>query len=476
MVLTANSPSTGDQAWDREYVYGPDYVDEFVAEVAPGATGDAVMYVTQDANANVVGLYDDQGALATQYTYTPYGRLAAAEDFNAPFDNRIGHQGLFYDRFEFSTTATPPGDPVNGPMLVPDLTYQQQVSQAEQRDPAGLYYNRNRYYSPELGRFTQNDPNGTGLPALSVLGAPGLPLGVWVDTFRLLSLYGDGLSLYAYLGGNPIHRRDPSGLGYSAMEDAIDEAIGEIIADHAAVVGTLNAVADTGVNVAKFIGQQAVSFLPGADVVQLGAKLFNGEDVTLGDFLFAGLDLAGIGIFADIAAKTVKAFRRADKASDSLNLARRACNCFVAGTLVDTPGGSVPIEQLDVGDVVYTRHESDPPDCAASSTVQQAECPDDIITADSVQRRVGRVTRIFRNLAPAILWLTLADGTVLGTTPGHEVWTHEDGWTFAGQLELGDTFTDHAGRPVALAAIEIDSTPTTVDQKHHGLRKQASVA
>ena len=50
-------------------------------------------------------------------------------------------------------------------------------------DATGLVYYRARYYAPELGRFTQPDPVGLA----------------------------GGINRYAYVGGNPIDFRDPSG-------------------------------------------------------------------------------------------------------------------------------------------------------------------------------------------------------------------------------------------------------------------------
>jgi RHS repeat-associated protein len=52
----------------------------------------------------------------------------------------------------------------------------------------GLYDLRNRFYSPDVGRFLQPDP-----------------VGFW----------GDPSNIYRYVGNNPINRSDPSGLGTS---------------------------------------------------------------------------------------------------------------------------------------------------------------------------------------------------------------------------------------------------------------------
>ena len=65
----------------REYVWGPDYVDEVVCQVDEGGTGVPPVrytYYLQDANYNLTGVVADSGTVATQYQYTPYGQRAGS--------------------------------------------------------------------------------------------------------------------------------------------------------------------------------------------------------------------------------------------------------------------------------------------------------------------------------------------------------------------------------------------------------------
>ncbi len=101
-------------------------MDEVVAEVdiSPGSGAahgaDRPAWVIQDANYNLVALIDDSGAMLHQYTWDPYGQPVQIDRYDTgssgapqPFENRIGHQGLFFDRFDGSV----------GNVLLPQLAY-----------------------------------------------------------------------------------------------------------------------------------------------------------------------------------------------------------------------------------------------------------------------------------------------------------------------------------------------------------------
>ena len=101
-------------------------------------------YVLRDANNNVVALTDANQQIVTQYRYEPYGAttLVGAADLNP------------------------------------------QQYTGRENDAAGLYYYRNRYYNPSIGRFISEDPIG----------------------------YASGqTNEYAYVGGNPVQFTDPTG-------------------------------------------------------------------------------------------------------------------------------------------------------------------------------------------------------------------------------------------------------------------------
>ena len=62
-----------------------------------------------------------------------------------------------------------------------------------------IQYNRNRYYDYYSGRWLTHDP-------LGITPNPQKP-----NKFDVVTQYNDGLSLYEYVGSNPVHYIDPTG-------------------------------------------------------------------------------------------------------------------------------------------------------------------------------------------------------------------------------------------------------------------------
>lgn len=121
----------------------------------------------------------------------PYGTAASAGK-----ELRVGHKGLFFDRFDAGIS-----DPVTGaetPRLWPGARH------------SG--YARNRTLHCNFGRWNQPDPNMTGLPVQASLAYHGNGLRAVVQGFDLRGHYGDGTNIYTYLGNAPWTRSDPQGL------------------------------------------------------------------------------------------------------------------------------------------------------------------------------------------------------------------------------------------------------------------------
>jgi RHS repeat-associated protein len=143
----------------RQYVYGGRYIDEVLLfdkdDDSDGychESGTDLRYVyCQDANFNVVAVTDDGGVIVEQVWYEAYGTPR-----------------WYYSSQEQTASS------VNNPYL-----FQGRRLDTE----SGLYYFRNRYYSPTHGRFLQQDPKG----------------------------YTDSFNLYEAFGSQPLNTVDPTG-------------------------------------------------------------------------------------------------------------------------------------------------------------------------------------------------------------------------------------------------------------------------
>jgi RHS repeat-associated protein len=115
-------------------------LDEIYAQITPSGT---TSYL-RDGENSTVALTDGNAAITSNYEYSPYGDTSGSGTSNTTLE--------FTGR--------------------------------ENDGATGLYYYRNRYYSPQLARFISEDPIGLG----------------------------GGTNFYAYANGNPINLIDPLGL------------------------------------------------------------------------------------------------------------------------------------------------------------------------------------------------------------------------------------------------------------------------
>ncbi len=106
-------------------------------------------------------------------------------------------------------------------------------------------------------------------------------------------------------------------------------------------------------------------------------------------------------------------------------------SCFAAGTLVQTPSGNVPIEQLRVGDAVYAFDEA-----------RQV-------------RAVSKVTRTFVHDDKEVRTLHLADGQVIAVTDEHPFYLPEVGAYVRADRLQADQDLLHVGDSAELSRLSI---------------------
>jgi len=182
-----------------QYVWTKDYVDALVLRDDDSSSGNLGisgsglgrrLYVQQDANWNVTTL-TSAGSVHERFVYDPYGNPVVLDASGAStpdsYDWKYLHQGGPYDASIL------------------------------------MYTFRRRDYSPVLGRWTSQDPVGTGRSFVEPLTLITTEVGF---TFGQADLqYEKGMDLYQYELSNPVNHVDASGM---LVDMVFNRATGEL--------------------------------------------------------------------------------------------------------------------------------------------------------------------------------------------------------------------------------------------------------
>ena len=261
----------------------------------------------------------------------------------------------------------------------------------------GLYYLQSRYYNPTWGRFISADSQmSTG-------------------DFS-------GLNLFAYCGNNPVNRVDPAGEAW--WHWAV--AAGIVVAAAAAVVITAGGAAAALSAVALVANGVAVS----STATTVAAGVFIGSASALAISAYgAALESNSVEEFADYGGSALVATVGGGVFGGLTAYSLPGHTCFVAGTLVKTQNGDLPIESIKAGDMVWAWDE---------------------VTGDIALKEV---VETYTNATSELIHVYV-NGEEIVTTPTHPFYSPVKGWTDAAKLRAGDILVLVNGEYVVVERVQ----------------------
>ena len=290
---------------------------------------------------------------------------------------------------------------------------------------------RARYYDSTTGRFISEDP-----------------------AF-------DGFNWYAYCGGNPLNRWDPSGQAwYDWVPGMLMTGAGVVMCATGygtpAGIGLISggtswlttsalgaagfdpkfvSMATAGIDVVGGAALLLTPFAPiGAGMMGSGFGSLAGGAISkkLGGSYELGAGIGGIvGGAADGATYGKISEMKKIKKISALTTPKKECtpNCFVAGTLIEAEDGHKPIEQIQAGDMVL------------------AENP------KTGEIAFKKVVQTFENESNELVHIGV-NGETISATPSHPFYVYKFGWTLAGSLKAGDVLVLSNGELVTVEWVQ----------------------
>lgn len=397
----------------ERFLYGPQ-VDQLIAVTRIGQAI-PVVWALADHQGTVRDVLDNAGQIRRHWAYDSFGNVVATSGAEA-----LASFNVLYTGREFDATT--------GLYFYRARWYDPVVGRFTGRDPIGLDAGPNPFAYVNNQATTATDPSGQIPLLLLLIPAAGALVGAahtygssraagWSQPasfgWGLLGAVGGWYSpLSALLGGAGA----AIGYGVAGERGAAWGSLGGMLggsfldARYLKVFGMLPACAATRPYLAPSL--QLSGAVAGAGYGYLTTETLDGA---LAGANFGAL-LGGIG-------------------ATVYNLLRP---CFVAGTLIDTPDGLRPIEDIEAGDRVWSRDENDP------------EGP---VLAKVVEEKFVRTGQV---------WRLTVEGEEIGTTSEHPFYARGRGWMPVRELTTSDVLLSKDGRWLRIEAVEDTGTYQTV--------------
>ena len=384
-VILAEEWVDGTDAYTLTYLYGSDGLPIGMRAEQKNTSmywvsSTAYYWFEKNLQGDIIAVYKNNGTKIATYAYDAWGvcyeniiASSSSMDYQIASSNPFRYRGYYYDV------------------------------------ETGFYYLQTRYYDPVHGRFLNADS-----PAY--LGSNG-------D----LVAY----NLFLYCSNNPIMGTDYS--GEAADFETFCKGFGKVITGVSCAVTAVGcivavvtaAVAGAEICIPALIGAVGTFVLSSATVavglVEINESI-TGYNVIRDDMMHGRQDVYDLAVTLLQWSMTAAAiYTTAGIATGNL--------CFAAGTPVQTESGSVPIEEIAVGDYVW------------------ATDPETGVT------ELKQVTQLFRNETNEWIHVTV-NGEEITCTPNHPFYSPVKGWTSACKLRAGDVLVTLNGEYVVVEQVQ----------------------
>ena len=262
----------------------------------------------------------------------------------------------------------------------------------------GIYYLNARYYDPENANFLSQD---------SYRGEIGDP---------------ESLNYYAYCYGNPITYTDPS--GHIPVLVVVAVKVGaRIIVKHVVKKAAKKYVKKTvKKSIKKYVKKTVKKKVTKSYKKPKKSKVTKKKNNKTNKKSRAKSSTKKTNKKKNVS--------KAKKQSQKEVQQRSKGGCFVAGTMISTDDGFMPIEEIKVGDRVWS---------------------EDTATGEKALKKVKKV---FVREKDSIIRLTI-NGEVIETTEEHPFWIKNQGWIPAGSLNAGDIVKLQSGEYVLIEEYKV---------------------